>query len=41
MVTEPGKDGDYFLLSPGWHFAARYPKVAEVNDAHQKDQSAG
>jgi branched-chain amino acid transport system substrate-binding protein len=31
-----GKDGDYFLLSPGWHFAARYPKVTEVNDAHQK-----
>ena len=31
-----GKDGDYFLLSPGWHFAARYPKVAEVNDAHHK-----
>src|SRR4029450_5782559 len=31
-----GKDGGYFLLSPGWHFAARYPKVAEVNDAHQK-----
>jgi len=31
-----GTDGDYFLLSPGWHFAARYPKVAEVNDAHQK-----
>lgn len=31
-----GKDGDYFLLSPGWHFAARYPKVAEVNGAHQK-----
>src|SRR4029434_3560378 len=31
-----GKDGDYFLLSPGWHFAARYPKVAEVNNAHQK-----
>jgi len=31
-----GKDGDYFLLSPGWHFAARYPKVAEINDAHQK-----
>jgi branched-chain amino acid transport system substrate-binding protein len=31
-----GKDGDYFLLSPGWHFAARYPKVAEVNEAHQK-----
>jgi branched-chain amino acid transport system substrate-binding protein len=31
-----GKDGDYVLLSPGWHFAARYPKVAELNDAHQK-----
>jgi branched-chain amino acid transport system substrate-binding protein len=31
-----GKDGDYFLLSPGWHFAARYPKVTEVNEAHQK-----
>ena len=31
-----GKDGDYFLLSPGWHFAARYPKVTEVNDAYQK-----
>jgi len=31
-----GKDGDYVLLSPGWHFAARYPKVAEVNEAHQK-----
>ena len=31
-----GKDGDYFLLSPGWHFAARYPKVKELNDAHQK-----
>jgi branched-chain amino acid transport system substrate-binding protein len=23
-----GKDGDYVLLSPGWHFAAKYPKVA-------------
>ena len=31
-----GKDGDYVLLSPGWHFAAKYPKVAELNDAHQK-----
>jgi branched-chain amino acid transport system substrate-binding protein len=30
------KDGDYVLLSPGWHFAARYPKVTEINDAHQK-----
>ena len=31
-----GKDGDYVLLTPGWHFAARYPKVAELNEAHQK-----
>jgi branched-chain amino acid transport system substrate-binding protein len=31
-----GKDGDYVLLSPGWHFAARYPKVRELNDEHQK-----
>jgi branched-chain amino acid transport system substrate-binding protein len=31
-----GKDGEYVLLSPGWHFAVRYPKVAELNEAHQK-----
>jgi branched-chain amino acid transport system substrate-binding protein len=31
-----GKDGDYVLLSPGWHFAARYPNVAQLNEAHQK-----
>jgi len=30
------KDGDYVLLTPGWHFAAGYPKVAELNEAHQK-----
>ena len=30
------KDGDYVLLAPGWHFAAKYPKVAEINDAHRK-----
>ena len=30
------KDGDYVLLSPGWHFAARYPKVNELNEAHKK-----
>jgi branched-chain amino acid transport system substrate-binding protein len=30
------KDGDYVLLSPGWHFAARYPNVTELNEAHQK-----
>jgi branched-chain amino acid transport system substrate-binding protein len=31
-----GKDGDYTLFMPGWHFAARYPKVTELNEAHQK-----
>ena len=31
-----GKDGDYVLLSPGWHHAARYPRVNELNEAHQK-----
>jgi branched-chain amino acid transport system substrate-binding protein len=30
------KDGDYVLLSPGWHFAAKYPRVNELNEAHQK-----
>lgn len=31
-----GKDGDYILLSPGWHFAAKYPRVKELNEAHQR-----
>jgi branched-chain amino acid transport system substrate-binding protein len=31
-----GKDGDYVLLSPGWHYAARYPRVPELNESHQK-----
>jgi branched-chain amino acid transport system substrate-binding protein len=30
------KDGDFVVFSPGWHYAARYPKVAEVNEAHTK-----
>ena len=30
------KDGDYALFMPGWHYAASYPKVAELNEAHQK-----
>jgi len=30
------KDGDYALFMPGWHYAARYPKVTELNEAHQK-----
>lgn len=31
-----GKDGDYVLFAPGWHHAFRYPKVAELNESHQK-----
>ncbi|MBI4608318.1 MAG: amino acid ABC transporter substrate-binding protein [Candidatus Rokubacteria bacterium] len=31
-----GKDGDYVLLAPGWHHAARYPGVKELNEAHVK-----
>lgn len=31
-----GKTGNYVVFSPGWHYAARYPKVAEVNEAHKK-----
>ena len=31
-----GKDGDYVLFLPGWHNAARYPKVADLNEAHRK-----
>ncbi len=25
-----------FCSPLGWHFAAKYPKVAELNEAHQK-----
>ncbi len=31
-----GKDGDYVLFAPGWHYGFRYPKVAELNESHQK-----
>jgi branched-chain amino acid transport system substrate-binding protein len=31
-----GKDGDYFLLAPGWHHAVKYPGVAELNAEHVK-----
>jgi branched-chain amino acid transport system substrate-binding protein len=30
-----GKDGDYVLFSPGWHSAAKYPGVTELNAKHQ------
>ena len=31
-----GKDGDYVLFMPGWHYGFKYPKVAELNESHQK-----
>lgn len=31
-----GKDGDYVLLAPGWHYAVRYPGVKELNEKHQR-----
>jgi branched-chain amino acid transport system substrate-binding protein len=31
-----GKDGDYVLLAPGWHYAVKAPGVKELNDAHVK-----
>ncbi|HSE94333.1 MAG TPA: amino acid ABC transporter substrate-binding protein [Methylomirabilota bacterium] len=31
-----GKDGDFFLLAPGWHNAVKYPGVAELNAEHVK-----
>jgi branched-chain amino acid transport system substrate-binding protein len=31
-----GKDGDYFLVAPGWHYAVKAPGVAELNAEHQR-----
>jgi branched-chain amino acid transport system substrate-binding protein len=31
-----GKDGDYVVLAPGWHYAVKAPGVKELNEAHQK-----
>ncbi|MBI4593126.1 MAG: ABC transporter substrate-binding protein, partial [Candidatus Rokubacteria bacterium] len=31
-----GKDGDYVLLAPGWHYAVKAPGVRELNEAHVK-----
>jgi len=31
-----GKDGDYVILAPGWHYAVKAPGVKELNEAHQK-----
>jgi len=30
-----GKDGDYVLLSPGWHFSLQYEGVSALNAKHQ------
>jgi branched-chain amino acid transport system substrate-binding protein len=30
-----GKDGDYVMYMPGWHNAAKYPGVAELNAKYQ------
>jgi branched-chain amino acid transport system substrate-binding protein len=31
-----GKDGDYVILAPGWHYAFKAPGVKELNEEHQK-----
>jgi branched-chain amino acid transport system substrate-binding protein len=31
-----GKDGDYVLLAPGWHYGVKAPGVKELNDAYVK-----
>jgi branched-chain amino acid transport system substrate-binding protein len=31
-----GKDGDYVVLAPGWHYAFKAPGVKELNEAHTK-----
>jgi branched-chain amino acid transport system substrate-binding protein len=30
-----GKDGDYVIMMPGWHNAAKYPGVADLNAKYQ------
>jgi len=31
-----GKDGDYVVLAPGWHYGVKAPGVKELNEAHVK-----
>src|SRR5262245_59841076 len=31
-----GKDGDFVVLAPGWHYAVKAPGVKELNEAHTK-----
>ncbi len=30
-----GKNGDYFIIFPGWHYAENFPGVAELNAKYQ------
>ncbi len=30
-----GKDGDFFVLAPGWHSAVKFPGAAQLNQEHQ------
>ena len=30
-----GKDGDYVITAPGWHYTSSYPGAAELNRKHQ------
>lgn len=31
-----GKDGDFTLLMPGWHYAVKFPGASELNGKHQQ-----
>jgi branched-chain amino acid transport system substrate-binding protein len=31
-----GRDGDYVMFAPGWHYAVKAPGVPELNEAHAK-----
>jgi branched-chain amino acid transport system substrate-binding protein len=31
-----GRDGDYVVLAPGWHYGVKAPGVKELNEAHVK-----
>jgi branched-chain amino acid transport system substrate-binding protein len=31
-----GKDGDFVVFAPGWHYAVKAPGVKELNEAHEK-----
>lgn len=31
-----GRDGDFALLMPGWHYAVKFPGASELNSKHQQ-----